>query len=270
MSPEQDPPTNTTRQHNPTLLHLRDHEDVKLLDTIDKLRGLGVDKDIPLPQLVVVGEQDAGKTSVLEAISNIHFPTDQGACTRFATEVVLRRAAAPDIRARLLLHDEETDPISKPLLSKDSSIALAFTAALENLKPSTADKIPQLIKEASKAMGLDKSNGFSEHILQLEISGPDQAHLTLIDLPGVFQRSASREDPEVPDMVRQLARRYISMERSIILAVVHANTDYAIQDTLSLVEEVDPEGFEPGSEVSDASSEPGQKASFRLAHSAKP
>jgi hypothetical protein len=243
MLPQQTSRNNDTAQRSPAVARLRDDDDVKLLDTIDTLRGLGIDKDIPLPQLVVVGEQDAGKSSVLEAISNIHFPTDSGACTRFATEVVLRRSTIPNIRASLLLHDEGTDAVSDSLQSKDSSVALAFSAALEDLKPLTADKIPQLIIEASNAMGLDKSNGFSEHILQLEISGPNQDHLTLIDLPGLFRRSANREDPGAPDLVRKLARRYISMDRSIILAVIHANTDYVTQDTLSLVEEVDPEGL---------------------------
>ncbi|KAL4907042.1 P-loop containing nucleoside triphosphate hydrolase protein [Aspergillus multicolor] len=39
---------------------------------------------------VVCGDQSAGKSSVLEGISGIPFPRQDGLCTRFATEIVLR------------------------------------------------------------------------------------------------------------------------------------------------------------------------------------
>jgi GTPase SAR1 family protein len=42
-------------------------------------------------KLVVVGDQSTGKSSVLQAITEIPFPIDDKMCTRFATEVVLKR-----------------------------------------------------------------------------------------------------------------------------------------------------------------------------------
>lgn len=38
-----------------------------------------------------MGEQSVGKSSVLQAVTEIPFPIDDGMCTRFATEIVLRR-----------------------------------------------------------------------------------------------------------------------------------------------------------------------------------
>jgi hypothetical protein len=40
---------------------------------------------------VVVGEQSTGKSSVLQAVTEIPFPVDDNMCTRFATEIVLKR-----------------------------------------------------------------------------------------------------------------------------------------------------------------------------------
>jgi hypothetical protein len=43
--------------------------------------------------LVVVGDQSTGKSSVLQAVTDIPFPIDDKMCTRFATEIVLRRTS---------------------------------------------------------------------------------------------------------------------------------------------------------------------------------
>ena len=48
------------------------------IDLIDKLRALGIDQDVPLPTIAVVGDQSAGKSSVLEAISGVQLPRGTG------------------------------------------------------------------------------------------------------------------------------------------------------------------------------------------------
>ena len=60
------------------------------LNQIDRVRANGVGDHVALPQLVVCGDQSAGKSSVLEGISGIPFPRQDGLCTRFATEIILR------------------------------------------------------------------------------------------------------------------------------------------------------------------------------------
>lgn len=53
---------------------LIDLRQVTLFDAIDKLGRLAVSSDIEYPQLVVVGDQSCGKSSVLEAIGRFRFP----------------------------------------------------------------------------------------------------------------------------------------------------------------------------------------------------
>lgn len=55
------------------LLQSQDHRD--LLDVIDTLRSQGLSRFVDLPQIIVCGDQSSGKSSVLEAISGMSFPT---------------------------------------------------------------------------------------------------------------------------------------------------------------------------------------------------
>ena len=76
--------------------------DPVLLDKIDKLFACGVGDYISLPQLVVVGDQSSGKSSVLEGLSNLPFPRDSGLCTRFATQITFRRTEVPSISVSII------------------------------------------------------------------------------------------------------------------------------------------------------------------------
>lgn len=49
---------------------------------IDSPLPLSVQTDIDLPQIAVIGNQSAGKSSLIEAISGITLPRASGTCTR--------------------------------------------------------------------------------------------------------------------------------------------------------------------------------------------
>ncbi|KAF2175096.1 hypothetical protein K469DRAFT_471643, partial [Zopfia rhizophila CBS 207.26] len=76
--------------------------DPVLLDKIDKLFACDVGEYIDLPQLVVVGDQSSGKSSVLEGLTRLPFPRDSGLCTKFATQITFRRAASHSIKVSIL------------------------------------------------------------------------------------------------------------------------------------------------------------------------
>lgn len=85
------------------------------LDKIDKLRELGVSTFVDLPQLVVVGDQSSGKSSVLEAVMDLPLPRDSGLCTRFATNVIFRRSPQSNIAVSIIPGPKRTREESKPL-----------------------------------------------------------------------------------------------------------------------------------------------------------
>jgi hypothetical protein len=72
-----------------SLQALQSADQRKVMDIVDKLRRTGLSGVVELPQLIVCGDQSSGKSSVLEAITEIPFPRKENLCTRFATEVRL-------------------------------------------------------------------------------------------------------------------------------------------------------------------------------------
>ena len=88
-------------------LQSKDHEE--LLNIIDHLRGQGISRYIDLPQLIVCGDQSSGKSSVLEAVSGLRFPTKDNLCTRFATELILRRGPENSVTVTIVPGDHRTD-----------------------------------------------------------------------------------------------------------------------------------------------------------------
>ena len=76
--------------------------DPVLLEKIDKLFACNVGDYIDLPQLVVVGDQSSGKSSVLEGLTGLPFPRDSGLCTRFATQITFRRTAVDVVAVSLI------------------------------------------------------------------------------------------------------------------------------------------------------------------------
>lgn len=66
-------------------------------------------------KLVVVGDQSSGKSSLLEGLTGLSFPIASDLCTRFAMQIVLRRAPADEAEVRVTIipgptaqGDEET------------------------------------------------------------------------------------------------------------------------------------------------------------------
>ncbi len=86
----------------------RAYENSKLrnrLEVIEGIRGDLESEDVEVPGVIVVGNQSAGKSSVLEAISGINFPRGENTCTRCASIVRLEchPAEAQDDRPYALL-----------------------------------------------------------------------------------------------------------------------------------------------------------------------
>jgi GTPase SAR1 family protein len=207
------------------LTSLQDSEYLRLIDLIDNLRLSGADRYISLPQLVVCGDQSSGKSSVLEAISGVHFPSNSGQCTRFVTEVSLRRTPNEAASASIIPGPQASQAHKQRLLEyQERNVSL--------------DQVPRLIEAAKVSIGIGDQLQISDDKLRLEIQGPELPNFSLIDTPGIIHGTSDSEN----QLVEGLVFDYMKRERSIILAVVCTEAEVIGQKVLNLVKKVDVDG----------------------------
>jgi len=206
-------------------------DQLDLLDSIDSLRSQGISHYVSLPQIIVCGDQSSGKSSVLEAISGVSFPVKSNLCTRFPTELVLRKTSQIGVSVSIVPHQSRSE-------SERSSLS-SFREELDGF-----EGLPALIENAKAAMGiLTHGKAFSKDILRVEVSGPDRPHLTIVDLPGLVHSETKHQSASDVDLVQDVVQSYMKEPRSIILAVVSAKNDYANQIVLKLARAADKQGI---------------------------
>jgi GTP-binding protein EngB required for normal cell division len=201
-----------------------------LLDIIDSLRAQGVSRYVDLPEIIVCGDQSAGKSSVLEAISCMPFPAKDGLCTRFVTELVLRRGDMTSAKVFITPGENRYDTEKEDL---------------ERWQPQARigqHGLGELTEEAMQAMSVPVPRRFYDDILRIELTGPNQPHLTMVDLPGLFRAGNKEQSDADVDTVRSMVQKYMARPRSIILAVVSAKNEYVLQEVTSLAKQADPGG----------------------------
>ncbi|XP_054844215.1 dynamin-1-like protein isoform X2 [Eublepharis macularius] len=204
-----------------------------LIPVINKLQDVfntvGADI-IQLPQIVVVGTQSSGKSSVLESlVGRDLLPRGTGIVTRRPLILQLVHVSAED--RRKTAGDEngvDAEEWGKFLHTK-------------NKLYTDFDEIRQEIEnETERISGNNK--GISPEPIHLKIFSPNVVNLTLVDLPGMTKVPVGDQPKDIEVQIRELILRFISNPNSIILAVTAANTDMATSEALKIAREVDPDG----------------------------
>ncbi|KAG7463693.1 hypothetical protein MATL_G00179320 [Megalops atlanticus] len=187
------------------------------IDLIDSLRSLGVEKDLALPAIAVIGDQSSGKSSVLEALSGVALPRGSGIVTRCPLELKMKRAKEEDVWHGKISYQDKEEDIEDP-----------------------AD-VEKVIREAQDEMA-GVGVGISDDLISLEISSPDVPDLTLIDLPGIARVAVKGQPENIGDQIKRLIRKFITKQETINLVVVPCNVDIATTEALKMAQEVDPDG----------------------------
>ena len=206
-------------------------EQQDLLNLVDKVQFAQLD-NIKLPQIIVVGDQDAGKSSVLEAITGTPFLRDAGACTRFATEIRLRRGNVEKLTIRI-------KPDARTRTDDEQKRLRHFGATVDE-----STDFSTLMRQAVNEIAPKNVPGrfVAEDVLVVEKRGPNMPLLTMVDLPGFVSVPNTDQSPDDIKAINDLTDRYMKSSRAIILAVVGGNHDYVQAPVLTKVREFDPFG----------------------------
>ncbi|KAK2908543.1 hypothetical protein Q8A67_004380 [Cirrhinus molitorella] len=187
------------------------------IDTIDNLRSLGVEKDLALPAIAVIGDQSSGKSSVLEALSGVALPRGSGIVTRCPLELkMIRTKDEEKWHGRISYQDKEED-IHDPA------------------------EVEKKIREAQDEMA-GVGVGISDELISLQITSANVPDLTLIDLPGIARVAVKGQPENIGDQIKRLIRKFVTKQETINLVVVPCNVDIATTEALQMAQEEDPEG----------------------------
>uniref|UniRef100_A0A8C1UK66 Uncharacterized protein n=1 Tax=Cyprinus carpio TaxID=7962 RepID=A0A8C1UK66_CYPCA len=173
------------------------------IDLIDTLRSVGIQKDLALPTIVVIGDQSSGKSSVLEALSGIALPRGSGIVTRCPLELRLR--------------NEKMIEFGDPSL------------------------VEKHVEEAQNELA-GKGVKICDDLVTLEVRSADVCDLTLIDLPGIARVPVQGQPQDIGNQIKRLIMKFIEKPETINMVVVPCNTDIATTEALKMAQEVDPEG----------------------------
>jgi GTPase SAR1 family protein len=196
----------------------------KLNEIIKMLRDCGTEGEIQLPKIAVIGNQSAGKSSLIEGISRIKVPRASGTCTRCPMEVALSRSDVEPWKCKVSLRFEHDS------VPNCKSMGTHFFAETDH-----RDNVPLILRRAQLAIlnpGDDISNfvnldetqckdhgistNFSRNTVVMEITGAD-VDVTFIDLPGII--SNTKEDHFI-DLIKNLVDSYVSQEECLILVAI--------------------------------------------------
>jgi len=209
----------------------------QLNNQVKNLRDCGIEEEVKLPKIAVIGNQSAGKSSLIEAISQIKVPRAAGTCTRCPMEVVLNSAMqGQEWQAKVSLRFSLEDPrvrisSSVPFAetkSKDEITLILRRAQLCILNPERS--ITEFVGlSEDKCDRYPTALRFSKSIVVLEITGAD-VDVTFVDLPGIISNSddvglysylvdVMQAEDDV-ELIKDLVKYYVSQEECLILVTI--------------------------------------------------
>ncbi|KAK5679716.1 hypothetical protein LTS10_007664 [Elasticomyces elasticus] len=217
-----------------------------LMNVIQKLRELNIDATLPsLPTFVVVGDQSAGKSSIIEAVCDITVPRDQGTCTRCPFQITTSAATGIEEGwvCRVSLHRSyaytPTARAGKNSLEYDRWQRLQTMEVLGFAVVRDKHNLQDVLRRAQLAIlnpqrdhtdflygnpSTNKSLGFSPNTVSLRIEGPHLPDLSFYDLPGAINVHEDGDDYLVT-FVEKLIKSYLRDPKTLVLLACSADQD---------------------------------------------
>ncbi|XP_075256554.1 interferon-induced GTP-binding protein Mx-like isoform X2 [Convolutriloba macropyga] len=189
----------------------------QLFDLIDEIEDARIVDHVPtIPNVVAVGNQTSGKSSVLGKLSGVDLPVGDRQTTLCATQLALRAS------------QRQFCCMEHPKMKEIANVS----------------DVSEEISKIQEELASDNACGFNLDVMpRFRIENEKARTLTVVDLPGIILAVPTDQDAssiigEVDNMVLD----YIRPQTTIILCVINAAQDLALQKSIRLVRDVDPTG----------------------------
>ncbi|EON97208.1 putative dynamin family protein [Phaeoacremonium minimum UCRPA7] len=151
-------------------------------DTLSDLHQLGIQHEISLPELVLVGDQSAGKSSLMSAIAGLRLPRGKGTCTRCPIHIRMSHKETWTCSITLQL-DYDYQPAEGHVSDGDDDGA---PAGANNRKEKWLKRQNRVVKEFKTIQ--DKCDTpMIEHVLrwaQIAVLNPSANHMQFVPRQG--------------------------------------------------------------------------------------
>lgn len=199
-----------------------------LITVMNKLQDVfstvGTSHKVDLPQIVVLGSQSSGKSSVLESLVGKSFlPRGTGIVTRAPLVLHLINPSESEVADSGVTDDWST------FLHKPNVVFRDFSQVRREIEIKTEE------------LAGEKKNVTDEPIV-LNVYSRLLYNLSFVDLPGLTKVPVGDQPQDIEEKIKNMVLRFIRNPNSIILAVVTANTDPATSESLHMAKSVDPSG----------------------------
>ncbi|KAJ3535460.1 hypothetical protein NMY22_g6477 [Coprinellus aureogranulatus] len=237
-----------------------------LLALVKDLTALGGEQfNLDIPCLAFIGNQSAGKSSVVEGATGIPVPRDSGTCTKYAAHpdddsladqgsyrcpmqcTLMRAEGAWSCEITLqFTHDSsgkaKTQPLSVPFKTvsrpKDVEVWLRRAQAAI-LSPDTDPS--EFHSKTTEEMKNLQTLPFSQNSIDLLVRDPEGTDLRFVDLPGIIQHHT--KDDSMVSFVKNLVEMYVKRKNTLIVVTIPMTDDIENQEAFSIASRADKAGL---------------------------
>jgi len=204
-----------------------------LIPVINKLQDVfntvGADS-IQLPQIVIVGSQSSGKSSVIESlVGRSILPRGTGIVTR--RPLILQLVYTPK-------DDRVHRSAERGTIEHDEWAEFLHT---KNRVFTDWDEVRREIERETDAVA-GSNKGICPDPISLKFYSTSVLSLTMVDLPGLTKVAVGEQPEDIEAQIKSLILKFITNPNSIILAVSPANADMATSESLKIARDIDPDG----------------------------
>ena len=190
---------------------LHDKNVIRLIDQLyDAIKKYGLGTSFSVPRLVAIGNQSAGKSSLLSFLVNYDiFPKDSTMCTRAPLVLRLVNLKTFKSETKKVTNSGDGDSEFESASEDENNEYAIFEADAEmDFKEKQFDlsDVSAEILRRQQVLVDHYKTPITDHEIKIKLFVNDCYDLTLVDLPGM--KSFDSGDKQLPKMIEDMVRKY--------------------------------------------------------------